>query len=112
MRVCARSTLLVGAYGACIKLNVSLPQHGWGKGCSPWLFCLESTGRPDRPLMYCCRTRFLSLIAQNDTGVIGPTRWCSSTNFGYRLNINLNDTTTFQNWVRPQRQALPPLSAG
>ena len=37
---------------------------------------------------------------QNDTGVIGPTRWCSSSNFGYRLNINLNDTTTFQNWVR------------
>lgn len=51
----ANTTLLVGAYGACIKLN-------------------------------------------NDTGVVGPTRWCSSSNFGYRLNINLNDTTMFQNW--------------
>ncbi|KAK9900678.1 hypothetical protein P389DRAFT_166131 [Cystobasidium minutum MCA 4210] len=52
------TTLLVGGYGACIKIN-------------------------------------------NNTGLIGPDRFCSDNNLGFTLNVNMNDTF-FTNWPTGQ----------
>jgi hypothetical protein len=52
---CLSSTLLVGGYGACVKIK-------------------------------------------NNTGIIGPDKYCTSSHLGFELNINMNDTV-FTNFV-------------